>query len=118
MVLTLELVILKSFVVKRRIAVLALFLYGLVAAVVVLTPLNPYGGGKWLTRGCDFMLRMTEIDCLLRGVNPYYVWHGDIVLKPYVPTCASVGSSPNSTKLPSTRVSAFAVSAHFPSLRI
>ena len=73
-------------IVKRRIAVVALFLYGLVAAAVVLTPLNPYGGGKWLTRGCDFMLRMTEIDCLLRGVNPYYVWHGDIVLKPYVPS--------------------------------
>ena len=71
--------------VKRRIAVFALFLYGLVVAAVVLTPLNPYGGGKWLTRGCDFMMRVTEIDCLLRGVNPYDVWHGDIVLKPYVP---------------------------------
>ena len=38
-----------------------------------------------MTKGGDYMLRMTEIDCLLRGVNPYDVWHGDVVLKPYVP---------------------------------
>lgn len=69
----------------RRVAVLALLLYGAAVAVAVLSPLNPYSGGKSLARGCDFMLRMTEIDCLLRGVNPYDVWHGDIVLKPYVP---------------------------------
>lgn len=70
---------------KRRVAILALFLYGVAVAVAVLSPLNPYGGGKSLARGCDFMMRVTEIDCLLRGVNPYDVWHGDIVLKPYVP---------------------------------
>ena len=69
----------------RRISSLALILYVAALVVVVVTPLNPYGGGKWLPKGGDYMLRMTEIDCLLRGVNPYNVWHGDIVLKPYVP---------------------------------
>lgn len=70
---------------KRRIAILALILYGAAVAVAVLTPLNPYGGGKWMLKGDDYMLRMTEIDCLLRGANPYDVWHGDLVLKPFVP---------------------------------
>ena len=66
-------------------SVAALALYCALVSVVVLSPLNPYGDGKWLTRGCDYMMRMTEIDCLLRGANPYDVWHGNIVLKPYVP---------------------------------
>lgn len=63
----------------------ALALYFVLLSAAVLSPLNPFGGGKWLSRGCDYMMRVTEIDCLLRGVNPYDVWHGDIVLKPYVP---------------------------------
>ena len=66
-------------------SVVALALYCAIAAAAVLTPLNPYGGGRWLERGCDYMMRITEIDCLLRGVNPYDVWHGDVVLKPYIP---------------------------------
>ena len=70
---------------KRRVAILALFLYGAAVAIAVLSPINPYGGGKTLAKGCDFMMRVTEIDCLLRGVNPYDVWHGDVVMKPYVP---------------------------------
>ncbi len=63
----------------------ALALYCVLVAVVVMSPLNPFGNGGWVTKGGDYMLRMTEIDCLLRGVNPYDVWHGDVVLKPYVP---------------------------------
>ena len=73
---------------KRALAfasIAAIALYCLLLSAVVLSPLNPFGGGKWLSRGCDYMMRVTEIDCLLRGVNPYDVWHGDIVLKPYVP---------------------------------
>ncbi len=59
--------------------------YCAAVAVMVLTPLNPLSKGEWLHRGGDFMLRVSEIDCLLDGVNPYYVWNGDIVKKPYVP---------------------------------
>ena len=73
---------------KKAVAIAAfaaLALYCGLVTVAVLSPLNPFGGGGWLTRGGDYMLRMTEIDCLLRGVNPYDVWHGDVVLKPYVP---------------------------------
>lgn len=63
----------------------ALALYCVLVTAVVMSPLNPFGNGGWVTKGGDYMLRMTEVDCLLRGVNPYDVWHGDIVLKPYVP---------------------------------
>jgi len=66
-------------------SVVTLFLYCALVVVAVMTPLNPYGNGKWIPPPEDFSLRMTEIDCLLRGVNPYDVWHGDVVLKPYVP---------------------------------
>lgn len=65
---------------------LAVYCAGMVA--VVLSPLNPRGAvreSRWFTPGVDYMLRMTEIDCLCRGVNPFDVWHGDVILKPYLP---------------------------------
>ena len=71
----------------------AVVLYCLLLSVAVLSPLNPFGGGKWLSRGCDYMMRVTEIDCLLDGVNPYDVWHGDIVLKPYIPNYGEQGKA-------------------------
>ena len=66
-------------------AIAAVFVYCAAVAAMVLSPLNPFGKGAWLTRGEDFMLRVTEIDCLLDGVNPYDVWHGDVVRRPYIP---------------------------------
>ena len=71
--------------VLARVFIGLLFAYGVAVSIAVLTPLNPFGNGTWLTRGGDFMLRVTEIDCLLDGTNPYDVWHGDIVKKPYIP---------------------------------
>lgn len=62
-----------------------LFAYGAAVSIAVLTPLNPFGKGQWLAKGGDFMLRMTEIDCVLEGANPYDVWHGNIVRRPYLP---------------------------------
>ena len=32
----------------------------------------------------DFNLRMNEIACVVSGVNPFLVWNGDVVLRPYV----------------------------------
>ena len=53
---------------------------------LLLKELNEQGRWDKYTENLNRMKqRMTEIDCLLRGVNPYNVWHGDIVLKPYVP---------------------------------
>ena len=65
-------------------AVLLLF-YCIAVAVAVLSPLNLCARGRCLDPGGDFVLRVNEIECLLKGVNPFDVWHGDIVLKPYVP---------------------------------
>ena len=67
------------------VSVVLLGLYCVAVIVVVLSPLNPRGNGNWFCRGGDFMLRMTEIDCVMEGVNPYDVWHGDIVRRPYLP---------------------------------
>ena len=36
-------------------------------------------------RGIDFVMRMNEIDCLKMGVNPFYVWHGDVTHELYYP---------------------------------
>ena len=65
-------------------AVLLIF-YCIAVAVAVLSPLNLCARGRCLDPGGDFVLRVNEIECLLKGVNPFDVWHGDIVLKPYVP---------------------------------
>ena len=50
-----------------------------VLAFIAVTCIKPPGGHY------DFNLRMNEAACVARGVNPYDVWHGDVVLKPYVP---------------------------------
>ena len=73
---------------KKLLAITSIALlafYCAAVAVLVLSPLNPFGGGKWLSRGCDYMLRMSEVECLRKGVNPFDVWNGDVVMKPYVP---------------------------------
>ena len=72
---------------KRSTAIASVALLALccAATAIVLSPINPFGGGKWFARGGDYRLRMAEIECLLKGVNPFDVWHGDVVMKPYVP---------------------------------
>lgn len=40
---------------------------------------------------CDFSLRMNEVECLRLGVNPFDVWHEDVVLPPY---CSSAPRKP------------------------
>lgn len=73
----------KRFTAIAFVALLAF--YCAAVSVAVLSPLNPFGGGRWLSRGGDYGLRMAEIECLMKGVNPFDVWHGDVVTKPYVP---------------------------------
>ena len=36
--------------------------------------------------GYDFTLRMNEVECLRRGVNPFLVWNEDVELSPYIST--------------------------------
>lgn len=40
---------------------------------------------------CDFNLRMNELSCLRQGVDPYAVWHEDVVLPPY---CSNLPKKP------------------------
>lgn len=35
--------------------------------------------------GIDFSMRMNEVDCLVDGVDPYDVWHRDVMKVPYFP---------------------------------
>jgi hypothetical protein len=47
---------------------------------------NDWGGedkSAYLRPSLDFVLRMNEIGCLRRGVDPYDVWSEKIVLEPY-----------------------------------
>ena len=59
---------------RRAIAALAVLLAGFIA----LTCIKPPAGHG------DFNLRMNEIDCVLRGVNPFSIWSEEVVLPPYV----------------------------------
>ena len=73
---------------KKVLSIVSLALlcvYCAAVAIVVISPINHDSKGEWCVHGGDFSLRMAEIDCMLRGVNPYDVWHGDVVLKPYIP---------------------------------
>ena len=73
----------KKMVATLSLGLLAFYLVSVVLAVS--SPLNPESNGGWLPPGVDFRLRVNEINCMLSGVNPFDVWHGDVVVKPYVP---------------------------------
>lgn len=51
---------------------------GLLLSFAALTCARPPAGHV------DFDLRMNEIECVLKGVNPFLVWNEDVSLPPYV----------------------------------
>ena len=67
--------------------------YAAFLVVTAVSPLRFESDGRWFGPPCDFSLRMTELDCLKRGVDPFDVWHGDVKLKPFRPNF--VGSADN-----------------------
>ena len=77
---------------KKKIALVSLVLlglYGILLFVAIATPLRPcapFGGNiSWMTPAGDFKVRLNGINCLRGGVNPYDVWRGAVILKPYIP---------------------------------
>lgn len=70
---------------KRKLAwgSLALLAIGVVLMAVVCVR-SPNGR-------CDFNFRMNELACLRQGVDPYSVWHEDVVLPPY---CSNLPKRP------------------------
>lgn len=62
---------------KSKLAFLSLAGLVLFAALFVLVCVFPANG-----RG-DFELRMNELACLRQGVDPFAVWHEDVVFPPY-----------------------------------
>lgn len=86
----------RKFVAKGSLLFLALF--ALFAVVTAVTPLSYGSNGTWFRPPCDFSLRMTEIKCLRMGVNPFDVWHGDVVLPPFRPNYGSKVSGPEFTE--------------------
>ncbi|MBQ6008496.1 MAG: DUF2029 domain-containing protein [Kiritimatiellae bacterium] len=77
----------------RRKTALAVVASGVLAFFVLFTvascvcPVLEWGheDAKLLNPPCDFSLRLAEVECLLRGVDPFDVWHGDVELAPYYP---------------------------------
>ena len=63
---------------RMRLVVCLAAIAGLLMAFVAITCIKPPGGHY------DFNLRMNEITCVLRGVNPFSVWNEDVVLPPFV----------------------------------
>ena len=74
--------------------VLALAMLGVFTMLMSITPLAYGASSQWLKPPYDFTLRMTELKCLRQGVNPFDVWHGDVVLPPFRPNYGSKVSGP------------------------
>ena len=55
--------------------------------VSCIKPVTDFGNptAEILPVPCDFTLRMNEIQCLRKGVDPFDVWHADVKLPPYYP---------------------------------
>ena len=70
---------------KRKLAFLFLAAFVLCTALMVAVCVRSPNG--W----CDFNLRMNELACLRQGVDPYSVWHEDVVLPPY---CSNLPKRP------------------------
>lgn len=62
---------------KLRFSIFALIGLALFSVLFVLTCVFPTNG-KF-----DFNLRMSELSCLRQGVDPFAVWHEDVILPPY-----------------------------------
>ena len=77
--------------------IFALIAFGIFAVLTSVTPIAFTTGGKWFTPPCDFSLRMAEVDCLRRGVDPYQVWKGNVILPPYRPNYGSKINNPECT---------------------
>lgn len=76
----------------------ALALYAVFTVLTTVTPLGYLSNGRFFESPCDFNLRMTEIDCLKKGVNPFDVWNNDVVLPPYKPNWNSKVEGPEFTE--------------------
>ena len=63
---------------KKKLAVFLVSLVGGLLLLMAVTCLYPPAGRV------DFNLRINEIECLLKGVNPFSVWNEDVRLPPYV----------------------------------
>ena len=81
----------------RKLAFLAV---GLLAALCLFTVFSAIflransfcrPGHRYFCPGGDFTLRMNEVECLRRGVNPFSVWHEDVELEPYISTTPTKG---------------------------
>ena len=77
---------------KKKIAIAAsvllavLCLFTVVSSVFVKVNGFCRPGRHYFCPGYDFTLRMNEVECLRRGVNPFLVWNEDVELEPYIST--------------------------------
>ena len=61
----------------------ALALFVTLIVVTTASPVRLFGDGRWFDPPCDIRVAISEIEVLMRGVNPYSVWHGDVVIEGY-----------------------------------
>lgn len=66
-------------------SLLAILLFSLIVTALVAVFAFRDSNGRPFAPGYDFNLRMNEISCLCSGVDPYAVWHRDVVKPPYYP---------------------------------
>lgn len=77
---------------QRKIAIAAsillavLCLFTVASAMFLRTNSFCRPGRALFCPGYDFTLRMNEVECLRRGVNPFLVWNEDVELLPYIST--------------------------------
>lgn len=70
---------------KKVLSRICCWVLGALALLFVATCIRPPNGH------CDFDLRMNELECLRAGVDPFSVWHEDVVMKPY---CSNLPKKP------------------------
>lgn len=68
-----------------RAALAGLVAAGVFAIACAVLPVFEHRASGCFGPGYDFRLRMNEIRCLARGVDPYDVWSEKTILEPYVP---------------------------------
>lgn len=71
---------------KKIILPVTLTAFALFLTVVVVTTASPvrlFGDGRWFDPPCDISVAIAEVEMLKRGIDPYAVWNGDVIVKGY-----------------------------------
>ena len=74
----------RKIAIAASILLAALCLFTVVSSVFLRVNSFCRQGRAYFCPGYDFTLRMNEVECLRRGVNPFLVWNEAVELEPYI----------------------------------